>query len=63
MDLILGGFADNGLSDLSDADLVIYDQMLEENDHDLYFWASGQGEIPSKYFDILHIVMEKSDAI
>lgn len=63
MDLILGGFADNGLADLSDSELDLYDIMLEENDHDLYFWASGQGVIPEKYSTLLQHVMQKSGAI
>ena len=63
MDLILGGFADNGLSDLSDAELVQYDEMLEENDHDLYFWVSKQGPIPDKFSELLQKVMDKSSVI
>ena len=63
MDLILGGFSGNGLSDLSDPELDLYEVMLEENDHDLFFWASGQGPTPEKYSKLLQTVMEKSDAV
>lgn len=57
MDLILGGFADNGLAGLSDDELALYDQMLAENDHDLYQWSSGQGAVPDAYSALLDKVM------
>jgi len=49
MDLILGAFAAEQLSSLSDAELVLYDALLAENDHDLYQWVTGQVAIPSPY--------------
>ncbi|MFY0690970.1 MAG: succinate dehydrogenase assembly factor 2 [Paracoccaceae bacterium] len=63
MDLILGGFADNGLSDLSDSDLDLYDRMLAENDHDLYQWASGQCEAPEEFSRLLAEAVRKSGAV
>ncbi len=60
MDLILGGFADNGLADLSDEDLLVYDRMLSENDHDLYLWASGQGTPPSEFEALLRLAVKAS---
>ena len=49
MDIILGRFAENGLTALGDADLSLYDAMLAENDHDLYQWVSGQQPAPARY--------------
>lgn len=49
MDLILGGFADSGLAALDDAALARYSALLEENDHDLYRWFSGQENPPAAY--------------
>lgn len=46
MDLILGRFADTHLAELSDDDLDLYDQLLSENDQDLYRWVSGQDSPP-----------------
>ncbi len=60
MDLILGGFADTGLADLSDADLLVYDRMLSENDHDLYLWASGQGTPPEEFAQLLRLAVKAS---
>ena len=34
---------------MDDAGLTLYDQMLNENDHDLYLWVSGQAEAPADY--------------
>lgn len=53
MDLILGGFATHGLEALSDEDLSLYDEMLSENDHDLYQWASGQSAAPEKFAGLI----------
>ncbi len=49
MDLILQRFADANLDAMEDADLSLYDDMLSENDHDLYQWVSGQIVPPHKY--------------
>ena len=53
MDLILGGFAAAGLDQLSDADLALYDEMLSENDHDMYAWASGQVAAPDRFAGLM----------
>jgi antitoxin CptB len=42
MDLILGPFADAQLSDLPDADLHLFEQLMTENDHDLYQWITAR---------------------
>lgn len=52
MDLLLGPFADGPLRDLDDAALDAYEAMLDENDNDLYLWASGGGE-PETHTPIL----------
>jgi len=49
MDLILGPFADTALSTLSPADRDLYDQLIEENDQDLYQWVSGQMPAPDRF--------------
>ena len=42
MDLILSAYAEARLPQMDDAGLTLYDQVLNENDHDLYLWVSGQ---------------------
>lgn len=49
MDLILSAFADDSLAGMDDAGLTLYDQMLDENDHDLYQWVTGQVAPPARY--------------
>lgn len=49
MDLILSAYAEARLPQMDDAGLTLYDQMLNENDHDLYLWVSGQAEVPAEY--------------
>ena len=49
MDLILSDFADAHLQGMDDATLTLYDHLLEENDHDLYQWVTGQVPPPEGY--------------
>lgn len=46
MDLVLGPFSDTELAGLSEADLLLYDILLEENDQDLMAWILGQSPPP-----------------
>ena len=48
MDIILVRFADACLDDLTDEELDAYDQVLSQNDQDLYQWVSGQKEVPAE---------------
>ncbi|WP_193142534.1 MULTISPECIES: succinate dehydrogenase assembly factor 2 [unclassified Meridianimarinicoccus] len=64
MDLILGGFADRELEGLNEADLLIYDALLSENDHDLYQWISGQKPTPPEYLELMtRIAASQSTAV
>ena len=49
MDLILGTYADRELQGMSEADLDAFDALMEENDHDLYLWVSGQASAPARH--------------
>ncbi len=53
MDLILGGWSDRHLTDLSRDELDLYDRLLSENDHDLYQWVSGQGTPPDPFASLI----------
>lgn len=44
MDIILGGFADRHLSNLSDNALDDFEALLEEHDRDLLAWFTGEAE-------------------
>ncbi len=49
MDLILTDFATRHLPGLPDDQLVLYDALLSENDHDIYAWITGQSDAPPHY--------------
>ncbi len=49
MDLILGGFADAELAGLGAADLDAYEELLAQNDHDLYSWVTGKVAPPDQF--------------
>ncbi|MGL4414192.1 succinate dehydrogenase assembly factor 2 [Roseinatronobacter monicus] len=48
MDLILGPYADAHIAGLSAADLDSYEQLLDENDQDLYLWVTGAKDCPER---------------
>ena len=53
MDLILSAFADSQLRGMDAAGLDLYDQLLEENDHDLYSWINGQVAAPPHFAGLI----------
>jgi antitoxin CptB len=59
MDLILPAFAKVHLATMGDADLTLYDNMLNENDHDLYQWVSGQSDPPAPYAALVGLIRDQ----
>lgn len=53
MDLILSAFASTALQGMDAAELAHYDDLLEENDHDIYGWVSGQFPTPAHYLALV----------
>ncbi len=53
MDLILGGFSDAELARLPDEDVAVYEDLLAENDHDLYQWVTGQSAPPPRFAPLI----------
>jgi antitoxin CptB len=53
MDLILGAFCDAELGRLPEEDLALYEDLLSENDHDLYQWVTGQVPPPDRFAGLL----------
>ena len=49
MDLILGGFADQQIHALTDAELDQYEGLLEIQDADLLSWITGERPIPKPH--------------
>lgn len=48
MDIILSRFAAERLAAMSDTQLDVYEDLLDENDQDLYQWVSGQTAPPAE---------------
>jgi antitoxin CptB len=46
MDLILGGFADGAIHELSEVELDEYEALLELQDADLLSWVTGERPVP-----------------
>lgn len=63
MDLILQAFADAHLDAFSDEDLVLYDQLLSENDHDIYGWVGGQFPTPAQYLDLVTQIAKGAEGV
>lgn len=53
MDLILTAYADARLADMDEAGLALYDELLNENDHDLYQWVTGQVSTPERFASLM----------
>lgn len=57
MDLILERFARAHLRTMDDAGLSRYDALLNENDHDLYQWVTGQVAPPEQFAGLVDSIV------
>ena len=53
MDLILKNFADLNLSSMSELELEKFENLLLENDQDLYQWSTGQVDPKKEFIDLI----------
>ncbi len=53
MDLILSAYSTDRLPDMNNEALDLYDDLLDENDHDLYQWVTRQFEPKTKYSEMI----------
>ena len=53
MDLILKNFADLNLNLMSELELENFENLLLENDQDLYQWSTGQVETKKEFVDLI----------
>ncbi len=49
MDMIVGQFADAHLADMSDAELDVFEHLIDAPDHDIFGWLTGKIPTPSNY--------------
>jgi antitoxin CptB len=58
-DLILGRFADSRLKTLASPFVDIYEQLLDEDDADIWNWLIGKTEAPEKYAALVELLKEE----
>ena len=46
---MLGPFADEHVGRLGESDLDAFEQLLDQSDHDIYAWITGQAAAPALY--------------
>jgi len=46
MDIVIGGFANERLQDLSHEEIDSFEALMEEHDRDLIVWVTGEAEFP-----------------
>lgn len=49
MDILMGGFADNYLEDMTEDELAEFESMLNLPDQDVYEWITGRRPPPIEY--------------
>lgn len=47
-DMMVGGFADRWLDEMSEDEIIWFEALMEEQDVDIMAWAFGQGEPPER---------------
>ena len=47
MDMLFGPYADGPAAELDEAGLSAFEELLDENDQDLYAWISGARPMPA----------------
>ena len=48
-DLLVGGFYDNYATGWNEAEMLLFEEMLEEQDVDIMAWAMGTQPVPARY--------------
>ena len=57
-DIILGKFAQTHIDELNDQELSAYEELLLENDQELYLWFSGVKSPPNHFKMIVRRITE-----
>ena len=57
MDLVLGRFADAEIDRLSDAEMDVYEELMQAPDPEIFKWISGEQPVPGNY-DVFRRIQE-----
>ena len=60
IDLILGGFADKMIDSLDDGSLTLFEDLLSQNDQDVYEWIIGRTPAPAHLASLITRIQEIS---
>ena len=63
MDLILAAFAVTDLLQMAGDHFSLYDQLLSENDHDIYGWIGGQFAVPDHYAPLIEQIAQTAHGV
>ena len=53
MDIILSAYATQNLHVMDEETICLYDELLNENDQDLYQWVTGQAAAPAQFVEMI----------
>jgi antitoxin CptB len=59
MDILLGRFADINITSLTDQEVIDLEELINENDPDLYNWITGKISPPTHYQNSLMHKLQK----
>lgn len=48
-DMILGGFAKANIDNMTDAEVIMFEDLLSAKDHDIYAWIMETLPVPANY--------------
>jgi len=48
-DMILGGYAKAHIGTMTDAEVIMFEDLLNAKDHDIYGWIMGTLAVPANY--------------
>jgi antitoxin CptB len=49
MDILIGKYAEHALASMSDAELDVFEDLIEAQDNDLLAWVTGREPLPARY--------------
>jgi antitoxin CptB len=57
-DFLIGDFAKENLNQMTDDELIIYQDFLEQDDLEIYNWIIGKKIIPQKYLSLINTIKQ-----
>ena len=60
MDLILGGWSDRNLANISDQDLDLFEALLDESDPEIYDWITGRAPAKARFAALIEMITKSA---